>query len=772
MFLPMTSNYFKYLFSFLKVKKYFHRDLIFYCILFGLVILPFFWFSQDLYLLGEDDTGLSYYNPLGTLKIYLSSWCCGDALAKVQMPGGSAIFTFLLYLAKLITFGKINLQLLTFSFILSFSFLFIVRILELLNNNKKSYAYYIAGLFYCLSAYFVIVEYYYLMPSTFVIVLAPILTFYLLKAIKTGSNKPLLIGAVWSLFLSRAITTPVFINFFAFLFLFVLLQGYFYYGLRKLKITFLSYLKLVIFIVFINAIIFIPTFYTFITSTENTVSIAIANRTSHMNSMLKSLEAEFNIDKINDSFINLYPENLNKSRGWRDYDLYPKYFNKVKPLMYIVVLLAFAGLLMIPKNKRKIILPILILFITTSLFLFVDVFGVFKRFYIYLMIHTPIFNMNRHPSMRFDVPFIFYYSFAVGISLYYLFKKIGPKYSKMLLIICLLVLLTINYSFISGKVFTEKLKGGTARAMDFNDNYKKLVKDFPSYIHDDAKLLLFPLGYGFGAFIQGQNDSQIYRSTITGFKNFTGYDLLGNLKVLTSSVDKSTFLDAKKYYFKYSLQSFFNLDRKLNIKYIIYSKDINSLKKWGEIIPAFTYLSNKNYYGPADKDTLIYENEGYSIYKVKNYNEISKFTSNNIDTRIYFNKIADFMYLLKIKTTHLDKIRMHEGFSKDWNVYEIKKQDFECKNPVNYAKDYPNIYECKHINDNVDGNIKLMKMFGQKIYELPHEPYNNYANEWEMNTNGEYKYMAIILGGQKYYIIGMFLSLLILCIYGYLIIKK
>jgi len=755
-----------------KIKKCPFRLVFFYLILIVLFIIPFLWFPQNLYLLGEDDTGLSYYNPLGTLKVYLSSWFSGDTIAKLQMSGGSVIFTSLLYFIKKVTFGKINLQLLAFSLILSASFAFIVRILELLNKNKKSCAYYIAGLFYSLSSYFVVVEYYYLMPSTFIIVLAPILTFYLLKAIKDNSNKPLFIGAIWSLFFSRAIINPVVINFFALLFLFVLFYCYFNYGISKIKNGLFLYFKLVVFIIAINAIIFVPYFYSFLSSTENTVSIAISNRASNIDSIIQNLGTEFKINKIKDYFINLYPGAINKLQGWRNHDLYEKYYSKTSPLMYIIVLLTFLSFAIFPKEKRKIILPVLISFITTSLFLFVDIFGIFKSFYIYLMIHLPTFSMNRYPSMKFHIPFVFYYSLIIGICLYYLFQKIGKKYSKICFSGCLMVLLIVNYSFISGAVFTAKLKPiDSVRAMDFNDNYKKLIEDFPAYIRDDAKSLLFPMGYGFGAFIIGQDDSQFYRSTITGFKNFTGYGLFGCLKSLSSFLDKSIESEAKRYYFEYNLQSLFSLAKKLNIKYIIYSKDIDSLRKHKEIIPQSTY-NRKDYYSLVDIDKPVYENEGYGVYKIKNYNEISKFTSDDVKTEIYFEKVADFMYLLKIKTSDLDVLKMHEGFSKKWSVYKIKNDDFECQNPTNYAKSYSNIYECEHLNDNLLGNVKLLGMAGLQKYNLPHEKIDNYINGWKINTNDKYEYFAIIMDMQKYYIIGGVVSFIILLLYIYLILKK
>jgi len=279
------------------------------------------------------------------------------------------------------------------------------------------------------------------------------------------------------------------------------------------------------------------------------------------------------------------------------------------------------------------------------------------------------------------------------------------------------------------------------------------------------------LGYGFGSFILGQDESQIYRSTITGFKNFTGYNLLGNLKVLGSVADPLIYLEAKKYYFDYDIESLFGLTKKLNIKYIVYSKNIDGLKKNAELIPKSTY-ENEFYHDPVDLNSLVYENDGYSIYKVKNYDSISEFTSDSLDTEVYFKKISDYMYMLKIKTSNFDNIKMHESFSEQWKLYEINNQDFICDNAINYAKKYPNVYECKHQDSNLWGSLSLLKILSASEYKQPHEKFDNFINSWKINTEGEYVYIAVVMGGQKYFITGAILSLVILLIFVYFIYKK
>ncbi len=756
-----------------KMKRYFFEHKVFCLIVIFLIMLPFFWFPKNSYLLGDDDTGLSYYEPLGSLINFSSVWYSADALPRNGPTIGSeAMFAFLLYIIKLITFGMINLQALSFGFILSVSFIYIVKILKLLNEEKEPLAYYVAGLFYCLSPYFTVVEYYYLLPSTFVIVVAPILTFCLLKSIKTESNKYIIIGAIVSLFFSRVLFTPVFINFFAFLFIFCLLQTYFSSdGSKKIGKAILYFLKMTLCILFINAMIFIPLFQSFLSSADNSLSASILDRTQKKYLMVADLTKEFNINKISDFFTNSFPDEISKAQGFRNYAVYEDYYNKVLPSMYTLGAFLFLGLLLLSRKKWIIVLPVISMFILSSLFLFVDIFDFFKRFYVFLMLNTAIFNMNRYPSMKFHIPFIFYYSLLIGLVFSFLFKKIKPKFVIYIFAFFVVVIGVTNYCLLSGNIFTDKLKPtNTARAMDFNDDYKKLVSDFSSYVHDDAKLLLFPLGYGYGAFIPGKDSTQVYRSTVTGFKSFTGYNLLGNLAVFGSTLDRSLLLFAQKYYFKNDLNIFYSIANKLNIKYIIYSKDLSSLRKYAEILPGSTY-NNKNYYSILKNDEPVYENNGYAIYKIKNYDSVSQFTTNDPSTEVHFNKISDFMYLLKIRTSHADNLVLHEGFSNLWNVYKINEADFDCLNTTNYAKDYPRIFECQHVHNNIEGNLRLATMLSLPRYNFLHEKYDDYLNSWSIDSDGEFIYLVVIMDGQKYYLLGIALTLAVFLSFSVYLIR-
>lgn len=748
-------------------------EILFYLILILLIIMPFFWFNHKLYLLGDDDTGLSYYEPLGTLQKFSNTWYSADALGKLNfLVGGEMVFSLTAYLVKIFTFGMFNLQTLAFSLILGGSFFFIVKILEFLNHGQKSIIYFIAGLFYALSPYFIMIEYYYLMPSAFVIFLAPLLTFYLLKSIQTNSWRPLLVAAVWTFFLSRAMMAPAFFNFYFLLLIFVLFYNGLCYGPKKLILAFFQFLKLSLLILLINSFIFIPILYGYISQNNNTINDMIADRKTNINTIVSNLKTELDIIKNKDFLIGRFPEKILKIQGFRDYPINGKYLKDTVPLMFIFMAIIFLGLLCYQTEKTKNILPVLALFLISFLFLSFDFFDFFRRFYLFLMYHTSIFNMNRYPSMKFHIPFIFYYALLIGLSFFYLAQKIKIKYfSYILFLICSIILIYSNQYFISGKIFTDELEPTlTKRVMDFDNNYKKLIQDFPKIVSDDTKLALSPLGYGYGAFILGQNNSEIYRSTATGFKNFTGYDLLGNLQSFRLIDDKTIFTDISDYYFQSKPEKFLDLARKLNIKYLIYTKKTDRLTKFAELIPSLTY-QNEKYYDLVSGDP-IYENESYKIFKIKNYNQISEFSSDKKDTEISFKKLADFMYLLKIKTTDLDKITMHEGFSKYWKIYEIKKEDFQCLNPQNFAQDYPNIYECQHDNNNISGNIKLFKTFDLKQYSWPHQQTEDNLNSWKINSDSDYVYAVLVMDGQKIFIVSFIFSLIILALFRYLTIRR
>lgn len=747
---------------------------LFYLIFIILFLIPLFWFDKKLFVLGEDDTGLAYYNTIGTLKQAFSAWYSFDHIPRFeQFVGHSFIFNISLLLIKTLTFNYFNIQQLAYGFILSFSFLFIVKIIELLNNDTKSPFFYIAGLFYSIAPYFFIVEYYYLMPSSYGIILAPALAYYLLLALKTESKKPLLIGAIWSFFLSRVLPTPAFINFMGFLFLFVIIKTYIDTGFTRIIKTTQYFIVFITSIVLINSILVIPAIFSIMEkgTSEIQQTFSDRNRPEYLLNMVSYMESEIKLNRITSYFTNIFPKSIANLQGFRNFDFYPKYLNKIFVLAMIMTLLVFYGLIHILKEKKRLVIPVLLLYLLCFLFISVNITESFRYLYTFLMLKTPIFNMNRIPSMKFHISYLFYFSILVGFCLDYLGNKIVKRYKTLLLIVCFIIIFLESFIFITGKFFTEEVSGNWTKAMDFNLYYKELTKDIGKYVYDDNRMLLFPLGYGYGAFVAGSKPNQTYRATVTGFKSFTGIDLFGNLKVINTILDESIEYLINGYFYKQNLEDLYTLAKKLNIKYIIYSKDIESIKKFGEIIPSYTY-KNVDYYAPVNKLSPVYENRGYVVYKINNYDDISKFSFENKNGEITFNKIADYMYYSKIKTNGHNILSLHEGYSPNWKAYILPISKFNCQKPTNYSKNNPQIYECLHINNNIRGISQLVKLLFQPETNYPHNIYNGFDNAWKINTNNQYAYVAFIYDGQKYYLLGIIISVIILFLYIHLIVTK
>lgn len=752
-----------------KLRQEVTSNKAFYIIFMLLLVLPLFWFKKNYYILGEDDTGLVYYNPGGMLDVASSVWFSLDHLPRFeQFVGYATVFAAVIGLVKLLTFDLINVQLLSFGFILSFSFYFIVRTLQLLFDRKGSVAFYIAGLFYALSTYFVMVEYYYMLPSAYAIVLAPAVSYFLLKATLEESIKPLLVGSIWTFFLSRVLLTPTFINFFALLPVFLFIYVALNHPRKKLCILGKYFFWYIFFIVAINAMMIVPLLSSFFEKGSSALAqdIAHRNETSYIDNMLSYIESEIRLPRMVYYLLNAFPEPISKLQGFRNYGFYGAYLNYTAWMMFVIPVLTIIGLMKASVAHKKKVIGVLMMFIISFLLLTVDLFQWTKTLYYFLMQHTPIFNMNRIPSMKFHLPYIYYFSLLVGLAMASLFMNMKRQAKHVLVTLSFLVILINSAFFITGNVFTDKNDPVNAsRAMDFNEDYKKLYTELPMTFREDTNLLLFPLGYAFGAFITGEQDSQYYRSTVTGFKTFTGLNLFGTLRGMWTVLDERIYVDVQDYYYNNNPAALLSLAQKINMRYIIYFKKPEELRKFAEVIPDNTYES-ATYYAPVDRTEKAYENDSYVLYKLENYDSISQFSISKQGSELDFKKVADFMYLLRVKTEARDDLFMHQGYSNLWNFYEISAQDFDCQDPQNFAKDYPGVRECRHLNNNIQGNKQLIALSFNKLVDLPHFRHNLYTNRWEVNTQGQYKYYVLVYDPQKFYIAGIFISFIVLIGYS------
>ena len=751
------------------MKLDFWRRLIFLVLL----ILPFFWFKPELYSLGEDDTGIAYLQAEGALNQSLSSWYSSDHIPRFeQFAGHTLVFNTLLTVLKKITFSRVNLQQLAWGFLMSFSFLYIVRILELL-FRRKSPAFYLAGLFYSLAPYFFIVEYYFLMPSAYAIVLAPVVFYYYFFALKVNSNVPLLKGAIWTFLLSRALTTPAFINFLSFFALFFFVWSYINLSKPNFKKALKRLIVYGLLVVLINTILVLPTVFSlcFDNNSAFQQTYRSRNETSYLNNMLSYTHSEIAQNRYIYYLTNYFPETISRLQDFRNYGFYAAYLDHFLVFSLSFSFFIFLGLRDKLNTGRKEVLPFLSLFLISLLFLSVNLVDIFRQLYDFLMLKTSIFNMNRIPSMKFHLSYLFYFALLAGLSLENLLLRRFRHVVRLFVFYGFFAIVLPSFIFLNGRFFRDEIPQGWTKAMKFDQNYLDTAEYVRTKLRDDTRLLLFPLGYGFGSFIPGSESNQTYRAMTTGFKKFAGFNLFGNLKILRLQGDSSISQLASDYFYLRDLKALYTLSKKLNTKYILYIKNIKHLKSFGEIIPVYTYKS-PSYFAPVKKETPVYNNAGFSLYKIRNYNNLSQISTANKQTSLSFKKIADFMYLLKIKTVAEDNLSFQELFSPGWYLYPINSQEFECRSPLNLAKDFPNLTECLHQNNNWLGNLKLMKFFFQKHLDYPHGIYDNYANVWKIDTKGTTQYYALIFGWQKMYTLAAITSALILLLYLIIIYRQ
>lgn len=240
-------------------KKYEYLKIVIALLLF---ILPFFWYHGGNLLLGEDDVGLIYLDPINNIKTMVGIstwWSSGNIAVYNPLVIYEIPFALFLTIIRFLTFGLVNLQQFAFGLILSLSFIFIVNLMQFFTKQKSS-AFFIAGLFYSLSPSFFVMEYFYLMPSTFNIALYPILSYFFLKGYETHKNRYYLIGSIFTFIFARSFFNPPYgVAFFSLSLIFLVV----YNQIKKRKFIYLlrEIIKNIFFIILINAFLFIQIIY-------------------------------------------------------------------------------------------------------------------------------------------------------------------------------------------------------------------------------------------------------------------------------------------------------------------------------------------------------------------------------------------------------------------------------------------------------------------------------------------------------------------------------
>lgn len=236
-------------------------------------------------------------------------------------------------------------------------------------------------------------------------------------------------------------------------------------------------------------------------------------------------------------------------------------------------------------NKSRIYLLSGIFFLITLFFVTANITGVGLRFYKSLF-DIPGFSMFRNYFGQWIFVFTFFYTILLGQALMIAFEKLRTKYSIVISLVAVIVLLGNAIPFINGnlvnKIHHESKNIKVPNKIDPEyDNVLFYIRNIPH----DGKFISLPLmGPGY-QIVSGENGGAYQGpSTITyltGKNDFTGYDGLMPFN--------ETFLQLVKTNDISGINRLFAL---LNIKYVFYNSDP---KIYDDTFPKYPYDHVRDY---------------------------------------------------------------------------------------------------------------------------------------------------------------------------------
>lgn len=620
-----------------------------YLVLFIMVLLflvPFLWSSQNLYNLGGDDSRFYFYSPIDWLKnIALYSWF-GYFGSYHPQQAYLPLNIFSLVLKYLFPF--LNLQKMLYGLILSFSFLTIFLILKELLKTKDRASYYAAilgGLTYIFSPLIYYTQWVVPLSLLIGIIGYPLIFFFFLRAIREQRIKYLAIGVLISLAFSVILSSVSFAYLATFLMgisLFYLLYIVFFPGQLKLVIKYgLIY---TLFVILINALWFLPEFFTFLqhASIKATSALSVSGREAAVH-VVKTVAPSMNIF---DTLINLLSRGIVYNFCWPQIKI-AKYTYGLASLSIFLPIIIFLPLLLRKKEEG---IPIFkfwfVLAIPTIFLAYLQTVNIGKigiNFFNLFMKYFPGWRALCNFYHKVPPTYVFFYSLTLGVSLYIISKRISrPIIQKGVFLIVLLVTILQALPFIRGAVNNLHLRPDIEATMNL---------EFPSYYSEaldtikgleEGKVLSLPLTFASWSFFADKRNNGLYLGlspicVFTGRNDFNGAFAFDEGKRfipgLTSLVKEK--MENRDYEF---LGKLFGL---LNLRYIVYNSEIYEDKTVERAIKP--YLWGVDDFQTKDNiESLIKE---ISDKKIGKFGPISiyKLSSENYYPTIYFCKQDNFL---------------------------------------------------------------------------------------------------------------------------------
>lgn len=605
------------------------RKILLIAIFIGLLILPFLWFGDKLFL-GGDDNKSYFYDISNYIKnIPLYSWVDSGALGTFSTQQFAIFYLGLIYILNLVLPNYV-VQVIFYGLILALAFIFQYKFVTILFNsitkrtNQKNIhiASLISSLFYIIAP----ISFHLLwrQPNhmTYGLSLLPIVLYFFIKSINENKVKHLIILGLTFLFFAMVILPiiPLVITFAGAMMIFFFFYSY---KLQRLKIFFKnSLILLLIFGVSMSFWLF-PFVQGGISKSQETM-IAI-----NLDEEVREGKVQYAENLIAASANVLYPLLTQIDFPfYKDHDT--GYYLSTRKYVVVEMTLLFllyivVSLFYIKKYNKKFKFIYLSLFGITIGYLAcsaVRINDYFVTFWIWCMNNIPLFTMWRSQQF-FHVPYVLLYSTLLGMAFFMILEAIKRRLLKIILcIISVISLIVVGIPLLLGIAPTgpASLQTEFSSVVKVPDELEEMLENI-RHLPADYKMMNMPLAnpeyFVFRDKTGGMFEGPTLVDQLTGKTHFSGLVSFRNVHTdfYNLFLDMVT-MPEKKDYIRKVFATF-------NLKYVLMSKDeeffnkINYPYNFNTVEMQKGFRNFKNYRAALDNANfgIIAENEGFALYE-------------------------------------------------------------------------------------------------------------------------------------------------------------
>ncbi len=698
-----------------KIKQFFDLGIIIF-----LLLLPY-WIFAGKFFIGGDDTRLYYiYSRQWLFNISFYSWFNLSSLSINSPQQFMFPFTIVWSLINEVIHFKLILDYLSFSSPLIIGFIYFKILFHELVHNHKAYGFEIdiGALLFLMAPILFVNQLSIFLNSVWLICIIPVISYYIIRYLKTGNILYVFINYMFCVFFSLGIfALPWILGFLMPLFISLLLI----YHLYRTKSVYIKRIFIFCFsILFSQSFWLLPAVFSYLFSSRNNVGGEIFS-TSFLNSFTGTVLSTASGNIIY-PLLNLFHRQIAFDYSWPLKYVFINFYDKVLFINLIFVFIIFVGIVNTKKlfNSEKIIYKLILLSFIFSLFFFTVNIGPLK--YAFLLFgNIPGFVMFRNFYDKFALGFVVFYAALITFSLIIIARSY-PRIKNYIFTIFLVVLI-VNIipikQIINKPLWTTNNEYTT---VNLSNEYLNFVNQIQREIQPTSNILEIPFNNAAYAIIKDDNSNNAYVGTspmkvFTGINDFSG-DLSFNVleaQRINSDINTRNYKDLNKFMYDF------------NIDYVLLTKNIpNEIKQ--------SYLFNSKDLAKQDSKMISSITNGvilksefgnYILYSAKQ--QKSLFSASNIK----YVKINPTMYRIYFSDLKgKEKLVFNDAYNNGWKLYMGNLND----NCFPFKIFSGNIIECKGNEVLLKGN-ELTYLVSKNLFSNSHLALGDYSNDWVIDAN-------------------------------------